>query len=140
MANKINADSWNIVERIIRRYPEEKEEYENKVADILSGKQSDQDGLPHGNLPGNPTERAALELNTPRMQRIKRETDAVEKAYNMLSPNHQKVIRIRFWSNRSKNIPYLKMERCVSYKEAQMKRIAGNFVKNVGILLGEIER
>lgn len=140
MAYNVKRDSWAIIERVIRRYPEEKEEYENKIEDILGGGHTGQDGQPHGNLPGNPTERAALELNNPRMLRIKREIDAVETVYNALSQDHQKVIRVRFWSNRYRNMPYLWMERCVSYKEAQMKRITGKFVKNVGIQLGEIER
>lgn len=139
MAYNIKRDSWAIIERVIRRYPENKEEYNNKASEIMSTGHSN-DGQPRSNLPGNPTEKAVLEFNTPRMQRIKREIEAVEKVYTVLSSDHQKVIRVRFWSNRYRNMPYLWMESCVSYKEAQMKRIAGNFIKKVGIELGEIER
>lgn len=138
MAYNVKRDSWAIIERVIRRYPEEKEEYENKLSEIMSGGNNSNDGQPHGNLPGSPTERAALELNTPRMQRIKREIEAVKKIYDELIPEHQKVIRVRFWSDRYRNMPYLWMQRCVSYSEKQMKRIACKFVRDVGKELGEI--
>ena len=88
---------------------------------------------------GNPTERIAIKLaEDRRLERIKKEIDAVESVYKELLPEHQKVIRVRFWSNRHKNMPYLWMEPATGYKEAQMKRVCGLFVKAVGERLGEI--
>lgn len=106
---RVPGDSWGIIERIIRRYPEEKKWYEGQQ-----------------------------DMDTPKSQRVKREIEAIEKIYNNLKPEQQKVIRVRFWSARSRNMPYLWMQSCISYSEVQMKRIAGNFIVNVGKELGEI--
>lgn len=134
---KVPRDSWDIIQKIIRRYPEQKEEYEELEQEIREGTYH-ADGQPGGGMPGNPTERIALQLHTPRMERIRKEIYAVEKVYTLLPEEHKKVIRVRFWSARYKNMPYLWMERCVSYKEAQIRRICGKFIKEVGIALGEV--
>ncbi|MCI8557933.1 MAG: hypothetical protein HFI19_09250 [Lachnospiraceae bacterium] len=137
---KIPRDSWAIIERVIRRYPESKKEYEERYKDLIGTRtESLFDGGASGNASfGNPTEKAALKLNSPRMVRIHREVEAVEAVYSQLSEEHQKVIRIRFWSGRKRNTPYFQMESAVNYKEAQMRRISGNFIKKVGMELGEI--
>ena len=137
--SRIPRDSWDIIQKIIRRYPDQKTEYENARTEILEGTLRG-DGQPGGNLPGNPTERTAMLLHTPRMDRMKREIEAVEKVYGKMSEEYQKVIRVRFWSNRFKNMPYLWMERCVSYSQKQMYRICSKFVRDVGIELGEVKR
>lgn len=134
---RIPSDSWGIIERVIRRYPEQKEWYKNEIVRLTMGTPYN-DGQPRGNYMGNPIESTVMKMNSPRMERAKREIDAVEKIYNKLSPKHQKVIRIRFWSDRQRNMPYLWMQRCVSYSEIQMKRISGSFVINVGKEIGEI--
>ena len=72
------------------------------------------------------------------MQRLHREIQAVEETYNRLPEEHQKVIRIRFWSDRERNIPYFQMTGSTNYKEAQLRRISGKFVRDVGKRLGEI--
>lgn len=136
---KIPRDSWDIIQKIIRRYPDQKEEYEKAREELMDGSPHS-DGQPGGNIPGNPIERTVLALHSPRMERIKREVEAVEKVYNRLNEDHKKVIRVRFWSNRYKNMPYLWMERCVSYREAQMRRICGKFIRDVGYELGEINQ
>lgn len=137
--NKIPRDSWAIIERVIRRYPETKEEYAHTIQELIGGT-GRKDGQPGGGGVGNPTESAAIQLHTPRMERMRREIEAVEMVYSSLPPEHQKVIRIRFWSDRYRNMPYRWMRRSVSYEEAQMKRIIGRFVRRVGERLGEIER
>lgn len=136
---KVPRDSWDIIQKIIRRYPEQQEEYDRRIEEIREGTPHS-DGQPGGGMPGNPVEKMVMDLHSPRMERIKRETEAVRKVYDRLNEDHKKVIRIRFWSNRFKNMPYLWMERCVSYREAQMRRVCGKFVKDVGKELGEIER
>lgn len=137
MNHRIPRDSWSIIEKIIRRFPETKVKYEEMKEKYTEGSTYN-DGLPKGNLLGNPTESTVFLLNSSLMERMEREIDAVEKVYNTLIPDYQKIIRVRFWSDRSKNMPYIWMEKCVSYKEAQLRRVAGRFVKNVGIELGEI--
>lgn len=138
MGYKVPREAWRIIEIKIRRYPENKKLYEDAVEELMHSSPG-MDGQPRGNSTGNPTERLAIKLSEDKkLERIKREIDAVESIYNNLIPDHQKVIRIRFWSNRYKNMPYLWMEPAAGYKEAQMKRICGLFVKAVGERLGEI--
>ena len=137
MGYRIPRDSWAIIERVIRRYPYQKEEYNNTIENLLKGT-PENDGQPKGNIPGNPTERIALALNTPRLERIKREIDAVEKIYGQLSEEHKKVIRVRFWSDRNKNMPYVWMQASTSYSERQMRRVITRFIENVGREVGEL--
>lgn len=138
MGYKVPREAWRIIEIKIRRYPENKKLYE-EVLDDLVHRSPENDGMPRGSGTSNPTEQLAIKLaEDPRLSRIKREIEAVEAVYSELSPEHQKVIRVRFWSNRYKNISYLNMESAVSYQEAQIKRICGLFVKAVGKRLGEI--
>ncbi len=138
---KASRDSWSIIERVIRRYPESKQEYESTYRDMLAT--SSESMLPDirigGGLPGSPTERAVIKmLDKPRMQRLYREIQAIEEVYNQLPEEYQKVIRIRFWSDSERNVPYHQLTCSVNYKEAQLKRISGSFVKNVGKRLGEM--
>lgn len=136
---KIPRDSWDIIQKIIRRYPEEQEEYNRRLEEIRESSPHS-DGQPGGGMPGKPVENMVMELHSPRMERMKRETEAVKKVYDRLNEDHKKVIRVRFWSNRYKNMPYLWMERCVAYRQAQMCRICSKFIENVGIELGEVKR
>lgn len=133
----IPKDSWNMIQQVIRRYPENKEKYENKVEELTQGSPS-QDGQPRGNYPTNRMEEIVIKLDTPYMQRMKREIKAVEDAYNQLREDHKKIIRIRFWSDRYKNMPYMWMTRCVSYSERQMIRVCKAFIREVGKNLGEL--
>lgn len=135
---QIPKDSWNIIQRIIRRYPENKAEYENTIEAKMMGSSSSQDGQPRSNYPVNKLEAAVISLHTPKMRRMKREIDAVEQAYDKLDEAYRKVIRIRFWSDRSRNMSYCQVERCTSYSERQAKRICKAFVWEVGKNLGEI--
>ena len=139
---KIPRDSWAIIERIIRRYPKNKREYEATYRDMVNVKTGNllQTTVPaSGSILGNPTEKSVIVmLDTPKMQRLRREIQAVETVYNKLPEEHQKVIQIRFWLKQGRSTPYFLMESSVSYKEAQLKRISGNFVKDVGKELGEL--
>ena len=133
----IPKDSWNMIQQVIRRYPENKEKYENKIEELTQGSPS-QDGQPRGNYPTNRMEEIVIKLDTPYMQRMRREIKAVEDAYNQLREDYQKIIRIRFWSDRYKNMPYMWMTRCTSYSERQMIRVCKAFVREVGKNLGEL--
>ena len=138
---KTPRDSWAIIERIVRRYPESKREYERAYQDMLatSPESISQDIRVNGGLPDSPTERAVIKmLDNPRMQRLYREIQAVEEVYNQFPEEYQKVIQIRFWSDRKRNIPYFQMTNCTNYKEAQLRRISGKFVRNIGKKLGEL--
>ena len=136
---KVSKDSWNMIQRVIRRYQENKENYENRREELLEGSPF-QDGQPRGNLPTNRMENAVISLHDPYMERLLREIEAVETAYNPLKDDYKKITRIRFWSDRARNMPYLWMTRCVSYSEVQMRRVCTAFIREVGKNLGEIKR
>ena len=76
---KISANRWNIIQRIIREYPDTKKELEA----------TDQEG--------------------PYRDRLEREVEAVEEAYALLTPEEQKVIEERFWTTSDKNKSYEKI-------------------------------
>lgn len=136
---RIPRDSWAIIERVIRRYPESKREYEDMYKGLIMARSESLFNCSVlSNDVGKPTEKAALKLTLPKIERLHREIEAVETVYNQLSKEHQKVIRIRFWTRRRRNTPYFQMESAVNYKEAQMRRISGKFVRDVGKRLGEI--
>lgn len=136
---KIPRDSWAIIERVIRRYPESKREYEDMYKNLIMARsESLLTCSILSNDVGKPTEKAALKLTLPKIERLHREIEAVETVYNELIPEHQEVVRIRFWSDRIRNMPYLRMEKFVNYKEGQIRRISQKFVRNVGKNIGEI--
>ena len=138
MGYKVPREAWRIIEIKIRRYPENKKLYEEEISDMIH-RSSSNDGMPRGTGTSNPTEELAIKLaENPKLARMKREIDAVESVYKGLSLEYQRVIKVRFWTSRYKNVSYLKMESIVSYKEAQIRRICGLFIKSVGEKLGEI--
>ena len=85
------------------------------------------------------TEAKALKLASDvYINRLEREIKAVETVYTGLNDEEKKVMRIRYWSDQYKRIPYLKMTQC-SYSERQMKRIVLKIISQVGRCLGEFE-
>lgn len=135
----IKRDSWRIVELIIRRYPEMKKEYEEYIDEIMGA--SENTGIHSSeeyNKPQSVTEAKALKMNSAYMDRIKKEIEAVEFTYNNLRPEEQKVMRVRYWTNRRRNVPYEQMTAC-SYSERQMQRIVYKIIMTTAKYLGEIK-
>lgn len=137
---RLRRDSWKIIELIIMRYPEKKKEYEEYISDVVLSS-----GTAEGYLgssddytkPQSVTEAKALRLTNAYVSRLKKEINAVEFVYNGLNDEEKKVMRTRYWSDRYKKTPYLKMSQC-SYSERQMKRIVFEIISQVGRYLGEI--
>lgn len=142
----IEKEAWKIVELIIRRYPDKKREYEEYISDIMASPaaagvmvhRSEEYRSEEYSKPQSVTEAKALKMTSVYADRLKKQIEAVEFVYNNLKPEEQKVMRIRFWTDRSRNIPYLKMKD-VSYSERQMKRIVYKIIVQVGKYLGEIK-
>ena len=138
----LNRDSWKITEMVIMRYPENKKAYEEYVNNVITSSGS-REGY-HGSSENyvnihSVVEAKALKLTTGAyINRLAREIKAVEQVYNRLNEDEKKVMRVRYWSDRHKKMPYLKMTQC-SYSERQMKRIVLKIIKQVGIYLGEFE-
>lgn len=143
---RINKDSWNIINRVIRRYPESKKRYKDALdaamyPDRSTKKSRDQNKSGGGNdytKPVSTTEAAAMRLSNPYYDRLKKEIEAVENAYNLFDAEDQKLIQRRYWSDRNRNKPYLKIID-VSASEPTMRRICRRFIMTVGRNLGEIE-
>lgn len=137
----ISNDSKRIIEQILRRYQDNKIEYDNMI-DSLMGRSPVHDGQPHGMTITKPVEQTAVELNSwlngAKAARLEREINAVESVYNMLRPEEQEVIRLRFFCNRNRNTPYRQMENKCSYSERQMNRIITGVLINIGKKIGEI--
>lgn len=137
----LKRDSWRIIETILRRYPEKKREYEEYIADIMAAsggcaenRRPEEEEL----RPQSVTEAKALKMTNAYASRIKKEIEAVEFVYGNLRPEEQKVIRLRYWTQRHKPVPYLQMPEC-SYSERQMKRIVYRVITQIGRYIGEIQ-
>lgn len=136
----IDRDAWHIIEIIIRRYPVSKNEYDAYMDQVMTSSTNHATGVNFSedySKPQSVTEAKALKMTSKRAERLKKEIGAVELAYNSLKPEEQKVIKIRFWSDRRRNMPYTKIDK-VAYSERQMKRIVKKIIMQVGIYLGEI--
>ena len=134
----IERESWRIIELIIRRYPDKKREYEEYISDIMSSTGGDgYKGTGESNKPQSVTEAKALKMTSAYADRIKKEIEAVEFVYNGLNEEEKKVMRERYWTDRRRNIPFLKM-RTTSYSERQMRRIVYKIICRVGRYIGEI--
>ncbi len=136
----IDHDTWHMIEIIIRRYPAEKKEYEQYIDEIMTSSSAPAAGIKYSedySKPQSVTEAKALKMTSERAETLKKQIEAVERAYKDLKPEEQKVMRKRFWTDRRRNIPYTKIDN-VAYSERQMKRIIKKIISQVGVYLGEI--
>ena len=136
----IDRIEWRIIELKIRNYPKNKEKYEEYISDIMSKSGSSSQykvKREEDHKPQSVTEAAALKMTSKYAERLKKEIEAIEFVYNNLRPEEQKIMRMRFWSNPKRTIPYLQITN-VSYSERQMKRIVFKIILQVGRYLGDI--
>lgn len=141
----IDRTSWKIIELVIRRYPESKMKYDEYISQIMASSSTDSIAFnalkimenDASNKPQSVTEAKALKMNSAYADRLKKEIGAVELVYNNLRPEEQKIMSIRYWTDRHRNIPYIEMEKDVQYSERQMKRIVKGIILQIGKYLGE---
>lgn len=139
-AGMIDRDAWHIIEIIIRRYPISKKEYGEYIDQVMAPSTNHSAGVNFSedySKPQSVTEAKALKMTSKRAERLKKQIDAVELVYGSLKPEEQKVMKIRFWSDRRRNMPYIKIDDA-AYSERQMRRIVKKIILQVGIYLGEI--
>ena len=139
----VEKESWHIIEYIIRRYPDKKKEYEHYVSYIMASSSKEAVGVrtiadEDYTKPQSVTEAKALKMSSTYFDRLKHQVEAVELVYNNLRPEEKKLMKKRFWTDRSRNMPYTKI-RGVNYSERQMKRIVKKIITQVGIYIGEIK-
>lgn len=139
---RIESDSWAIIERIIRRYPKKKIELQNYAEDVIlathPGTDSKKGNISSENKPQSITESKALKLSeSAYYQNLKQQVAAVEYVYNNLSSEEKKkLMRIRYWTDPKRNIPYSRID--CAYSETQMRRIAREIIAQVGMSMGEL--
>ena len=136
---RIPFDSWNIIEKVIRRYPANNRKKAELLDEAITRTpKGDRKSLsPDAELQvyTSPTEKAAVKLTGEYAQRIDREINAVRNAYDRLRPEEKAVIAARYWHDSKKNTAYYKIN--VAYSEKQMKRICKKMVIMVGKSIGE---
>ena len=112
----ISPNRWNIIQRIIREYPNSSKE----LNDIKDRRQRG-DGAYY--------------------KRLRQECDAVEKAFEELSDEEKTVVRERYWQDRERCTSYEIIERRMNahYSVRQMKRIIAKMSEVVGKYLGQIK-
>ena len=136
----IEKESWKIIELVIRRYPDKKREYEQYISEIMAASPAAGIRITESDdfsKPQSVTEAKALKMNSAYADKLKKEIEAVELVYNNLRPEEKKVMEMRFWSERDRNIPFNKIEG-VAYSERQMRRITKKIIMKVGKYIGEI--
>ncbi len=137
----IERESWKIIEFVIRRHPDKKKEYEQYISEIMASSPTaaiKADESVDYSKPQSVTEAKAMKMHSKYADRLKKEIEAVELVYNNLKPEEQKLMQIRYWTDRRRNIPYLEIKG-VSYSERQMRRIIYKIIKQVGKYIGEIQ-
>ncbi len=142
MYSRVNNKIWRTIEIVIQMYPENKRKLEDYTRDIVeascktefAGEMQEDYSKPQSH-----TEAKALKLATSAYyKQLKKEVEGVELAYNSLTKTEQRVIKARFWSNKVKKVPYLKIEN-TGYSERQMKRVVYRMIEYVGRYIGKIE-
>lgn len=135
----ISSESWNIIEKVIRRYPYNKLRYKELLDEAItktpSGDRRDITG--EIMMYQSPTESAAMKLSSEYCKRLTREILSVEEAFNSLRDEEKKVVGLRYWRDRKRNTPFLKITES-AYSEAQMRRICRKMIVRTGRYLGEI--
>lgn len=142
MYTRVNNRIWRTIEIVIQMYPENKKKLEDYTREVVessreqdSGSELQQDYT----APQSCTEAKALKLASSEYYRqLKKEVEGVELAYASLTEKEQRIIRQRFWSDKAKKLPYLKMGN-TGYSERQMKRIVYRMIERTGKFIGKIE-
>lgn len=134
---RIPSDTWKIIEMKIRRYPDQKREYDEYLSIIMSASDGSSIILSSEDKPQSVTEAKALKMTSAYFEQMKKEIIAIEFAYNSLNDEEQMVMKKRFWTDRKRSIPYLDMD--VNYSERQCKRIVFKIITLTGRALGEIK-
>ena len=142
MYSRVNNKIWITIEIVIQMYPENKRKLEDYTREIVEASCKPEfagEMQEDYTKPQSCTEAKALKLATSEYyKQLKKEVEGVEMAYNSLTETEQRIIKARFWSNKAKKIPYLKMGN-TGYSERQMKRIVYRMIERVGRYIGKIE-
>lgn len=129
------------IERIIRRYPLNKQRYLTMYEDVILATHPNTDDI-RGNITSenkaqSVTEGKALQLvDNPYYDRMKREVDAVESAIANLDDVKKDIIKQRYWSRPHKNTPISWIQSPYSYEAISgiCRRVLYNVGRNMGLI------
>lgn len=127
------------IERVLRRYPQNKKRLESLYEDIIlttHPTESKGDSTSE-NKPQSVTEGKALQLMNPYYDRIRREVKAVEHATEGLDKTKMDIIRIRYWSSDGK-VAFKSID--VPYASGTMRFLTRKVLYDIGIYMGLIRR
>lgn len=136
MSWKVSESDYKFIEDEVKHYQFYKDELKRIVDDITHATpERDDNGGGKSNIPGRPTERAAIEIAMDRqINRMKRYINATEAAYNELDEEKKRFVRVIFWSGK-KRMPTICEEFNISYETALRWKKA--FLLKVGNLTGD---
>lgn len=135
---QIDRDIYRMVEMIIRKYPKYKRIYAEYLEEIMSASTSDKEVKPgrESSKPSSVVEAKALKMNSAYADTLYKRIQAVEYCYEHLTEKEQQVIKMRYWSDRDKIIPYNKTGS--SFSERKQKMIVQKVIYQVGKSIGEL--
>lgn len=135
---KIPTDVRLDIERIVGRYPRNKNQLETLYSDIVLSHPSEDSikgNISSENKPQSVTEAKALRLMNPYYERLRRETYAVDQAIKDLDSIDLEIIRRRYWQG--KKVPYEYID--LPYSVITMKRHTYKVLRSVGLSIGLIK-
>lgn len=99
-SRKINKQTFNYIEEILRFYKQTLSEYEMLHREILEGAPvPDVTGI-RANTPSDPTQvKAAALVNNKRLNRLAVEVNAVKYVYEKLDKDKQRMLEMKYWRN-----------------------------------------
>lgn len=135
----ISKESRNQIEKIIMRYPEWKEEYDTAYEQLLYKTPSKDGEIPcHGFSAGSRQEKIAEVMDNKHYKYIWDHIRAVEDTMAAVSEDKQLIIRLRYWSNPDKKMPYRVIARKCHMDERTARRICTAFILAAGKRIGII--
>jgi RinA family phage transcriptional activator len=105
-AASLSKAAFKHIESEIYYYNDTLKEIDRLRKEIMFGNDDEDENTGGGrsSIPGRPTERIATRLLThKRLRNLEEMAEAIEYAFNALSEDHRKVIRIKYWSKKRLN-------------------------------------
>lgn len=110
---KLSKAAFKHIEAELYCYHDTLKEIEKLRKEIMFGNNTDDENTGGGrsSIPGRPTERIATRLLThKRLRNLEEMAEAITYSFNILSDDHQKLIKTKYWTRRRLNWDGVSME------------------------------